>query len=143
MVKPTDKRLITHIPSSFFFFMIISHHVITRSEGQTKMILFGSAHTLGYKSAAWPAATALNHSCFIPTRRLTTRPERGRKRKSKWVKGGVYLLRSHCLQPSSQGIQSTSSALATLPGENRCVFDSVAYTTEHGDHSTTYGATNV
>lgn len=32
------------------------------------MALFASAHTLGYKSAAWPAATALNHSCFIPAR---------------------------------------------------------------------------
>lgn len=32
------------------------------------MALFASAHTLGCKSAAWPAATALNHSRFTPTR---------------------------------------------------------------------------
>lgn len=59
------------------------------------------------------------------------------------MKDAVYLLRLHCLQPSSQGMQSTFSASATLPGENRCVFDSISYTPEHGAHLTTFRAANV
>lgn len=74
-------------------------------------------------------------ACFAPTIHWLGSWEEAERDRVK-AKDSDHSLRSHCLQPSSQAMQSTSSASATLPGgEQRgvcvCVFDCISSTTGH------------